>query len=48
MTLKGKQHKAMADQIATVFKKRLDRLAGRLSVTDITAVDRALRVQLAL
>jgi mRNA interferase MazF len=48
VTLKGEQHKAMADQIATVSKKRLERLAGRLSVTDIAAVDRALRVQLAL
>lgn len=48
VTLKGKQRKAMADQIATVSKKHLERLAGRLSVTDIAAVDRALRVQLAL
>jgi len=48
VTLKGEQRKAMADQIATVSKKRLERLAGRLSVTDIAAVDRALRVQLAL
>jgi mRNA interferase MazF len=46
--LKGKQHKAMADQIATVSKRRLERLAGRLSVTDIAAVDRAIRIQLAL
>lgn len=48
VTLEGKQHKAMADQIATVSRKWLERLAGRLSVTDIAAVDRALRVQLAL
>jgi len=48
VTLKGEQRKAMADQIATVSKKRLERLAGRLSGTDIAAVDRALRIQLAL
>ena len=46
VTLKGEQRKAMADQIVTVSKKRLQKLAGRLSSSDMTAVDRAIRVQL--
>ena len=48
VTLKGEQRKAMADQIATVSKIRFRKLSGRLSSADMTAVDRALRVQLAL
>lgn len=48
VTLTGKQHKAMADQIATVSKKRLHDLEGRLSPTDMQAVERAVRVQLQL
>jgi len=48
ISLEGEQRKAMADQIATVSKKRLQRLAGRLSSSDMTAVDRAIRVQLDL
>lgn len=46
--LKGKQRKTMTDQIATVSKKRLQKKAGRLSSPDMTAVDRAIRVQLDL
>ena len=48
VTVKGRQRKAMADQIATVSKKRLQRMAGRLSPADMTAVERAVRVQLDL
>lgn len=48
VTLKGEQSKAMADQIATVSKKRLWELVDRLSPPDMSAVDRALRVQLDL
>jgi len=48
VTLKDEQRKAMADQIATVSKRRLQKLTGRLSSTDMVAVDRAIRVQLAL
>ena len=44
----GKQHKAMADQIATASKKRLQRKMGRISNTDLTAVERAIRIQLDL
>lgn len=46
--LRGGQRKAMADQIATVSKRRLQRRAGTLSSPDITAVERAIRVQLSL
>lgn len=48
VTLHGKQHKAMADQLATASKKRLQEAAGQLSTSDMVAVDRAIRVQLAL
>ncbi len=46
--LEGKQHKAMADQIATASKGRLHEKMGRLSDPDLTAVGRAIRVQLDL
>jgi len=46
--LKGKQHKAMADQIATASKERLQEKMGRISDPDLTAVERAIRVQLDL
>ena len=48
VTLEGEQRKAMADQIATVSKRRAQRRAGRLSAEDMAAVERALRVQLGL
>ena len=48
ITLKGQQRKAMADQLATVSKTRLQQLAGRLSSVDMTAVERVIRVQLDL
>ena len=48
VTVNGKQCKAMADQIATVSKKRLRKLDDRLSPSDLSAVARAIRVQLAL
>jgi mRNA interferase MazF len=44
----GKQHKAMADQIATAAKKRLHEKIGRIADLDLAAVERALRVQLDL
>ena len=48
VTLEGRQRKAMADQIVTVSKRRLQRRIGRLSPADMTAVERAIRVQLGL
>jgi mRNA interferase MazF len=48
VTLDRQQRKAMADQIATVSKLRLRGQIGRLDVVDMAAVDRAIRIQLAL
>jgi mRNA interferase MazF len=44
----GKQHKAMADQIATVSNRRLETRIDRLSSADLGSVERAVRVQLGL
>ncbi len=44
----GEPRKAMADQIATVSKVRLKSKFGALTSDDVRAVDRAIRVQLAL
>ena len=46
--IKGKQHKAMADQIATASKRRLQEKMGRISDADLAAVERAIRTQLDL
>lgn len=48
VTFAGRQSKAMADQIATVAKTRLERRLGRLDGESLFAVERALRVQLEL
>jgi mRNA interferase MazF len=42
------QHKAMADQLTTVSKKRLTNQMGRISKADLQAVERAIKVQLGL
>ena len=44
----GRQHKAMADQIATASKRRLQEKMGRISDSNLAAVERAIRVQLDL
>ena len=44
----GTRHKAMADQVTTVTKGRLQNLLGLLTAHDREAVDRAIRVQLGL
>jgi mRNA interferase MazF len=46
VTLNGKQNKAMADQLTTVSKQRLDKKAGKLSDKDMEAVERAVKLQL--
>lgn len=48
VTVQGRQRKAMADQLATVAKQRLQRKVFRLSPSDMTAVEQAIRLQLAL
>ncbi len=48
VTLKGKQSKAMADQLTTVSKARLTDRVGRLSGTDIRKVEHVVKVQLGL
>jgi len=48
VTVRGKQHKAMADQLTTVSKTRLDNRLGRLSDTDLKAIEQAIQVQLGL
>jgi len=46
--LNGVPHKALADQIRTVAKERLQGEIGVLTPADLLAVERALRVQLGL
>jgi mRNA interferase MazF len=48
IAVNGERRKALADQIATASKSRLQRRLGRLSLADLTAVERAIRVQLSL
>lgn len=48
VTVHGDRRKAMADQLATVSKRRLSTLQGRVSVSDMDRVERAIRVQLDL
>src|SRR6059036_2992504 len=46
VTVRGKKHKAMADQLTTVSKTRLQNLVGRLSKTDVEGMEQAIKVQL--
>lgn len=48
VTIRGKKHKAMADQLTTVSKTRLQNRVGRLPAEDLRGVEQAIRVQLAL
>lgn len=48
VTLNGAENKAMADQIATVDKQRLQNCAGSISSNDMKLVERAVKVQLGL
>jgi mRNA interferase MazF len=48
ITLKGRRRKAMADQIATVSKRRLPRRPGVLTANDLESVNRVIRIQLGL
>jgi mRNA interferase MazF len=48
VTVGAKQSKAMADQISTADKKRLKDMEGRLSDSDMKAVEKVLKIQLGL
>jgi len=48
VTVRGKRHKAMADQVTTVSKVRLQNRVGRLSKADMQGVEQAVKVQLGL
>lgn len=48
VVLDGEQHKAMADQLTTVGKGRLQQRIGLLSAADVAGVERVIRTQLAL
>ena len=46
--VRRKKHKAMADQLTTVSKRRLQNRIGRLTETDMQAVEQAIKLQLEL
>ena len=48
VTVRGRKHKAMTDQLTTVSKARLQNQVGRLSKSDVKAVEQAIKVQLGL
>ncbi len=48
ITLNGEQRKAMADQVATASTQRLKSKLGVLSRADVSAVESALLLQLAI
>lgn len=48
VTLNGERRKAMADQLTTVSKIRLQQLLGRLPPDDLTGIERAIEIQLGL
>jgi len=48
VTVRGKKHKAMADQLTTVSKRRLENRIARLSTIEMRAVAQAIKVQLEL
>jgi len=48
VTVKGKKNKAMADQLTTVSKTRVQNLMARLSRSDLVEVEQSIKVQLGL
>ena len=44
----GKQSKAMADQIMTISKSRLSKRMGKIHLSDLGDVERAIKIQLDL
>jgi mRNA interferase MazF len=48
VTLNGEQRKAMADQIMTVSKQRLNSKLGTVSARDMEAIDKVILLHLAI
>ena len=48
VTVRGKKHKAMADQLTTVSKRRLENRVGRLSKIEMRKLEQTIKVQLEL
>lgn len=48
VTLRGRQHKAIADQLTTVSKTRLQNRIGVVSGAEIASIERAIMIQLEL
>src|SRR5437870_12132106 len=48
VTVRGKKHKAMADQLTTVSKRRVENRVGRLSKIEMRKLEQAIKVQLEL
>ena len=48
VTLQGERRKAMADQLTTVSKSRLQQILGRVSSADIASIEQAIKIQLGL
>jgi mRNA interferase MazF len=48
VSIGGKRSKAMADQLATISKRRLRERIGRLGDQEMAAVEQAMRIQLGL
>jgi mRNA interferase MazF len=48
VSVEGIQHKAMADQLTTVSKKRLTNKISKIAKSDLHAVERVIKIQLGL
>jgi mRNA interferase MazF len=48
VAVRGRKHKAMADQLTTVSKSRLENRVGRLSAENLNAVESVIKLQLGL
>lgn len=48
VTIDGKESKAMADQLTTVSKKRLTSQLGKLSLKQVKAIERVIKIQLGI
>jgi mRNA interferase MazF len=46
--VRGRQNKAMADQIKTIAKERMREKIGHVTIEEMKAIEKAIRIQLAL